>query len=116
MFINNSTSMYFKFIPTKYADIYGIKTQKLTQKPPFFTTSKEIGLKASISVVKSRRAACWKCFKSDWQLRVLVHSPYELPDIRHKNFIVNKEENFRMVMTSQLKITDATLLGLDADE
>lgn len=117
MFKPNSTNENFKPIVGSLFTILGFDYKNLNETPPLYTPKKQIGFVANIAVSQNLFRQCTNKFNNDnWQISVVIHSPHELPDIRHQTLRVDKGETFKIYVTPEIRITDETLLGLDVDE
>lgn len=121
MFHKNSTSEYFdifhdKILLLRSKNYY----QNMTEHSPFYTTRKEYGFDFGFVVNRNYYADQYSGIEhwmyNNWQVKVIVHSSFEMPDVRHRSFDVNIQELFKIFFVVQIKITDSTLLDLDADE
>lgn len=72
------------------------------QQPPLITTKSDFGFHGFI-------------FDIDF-VTVVVHSPFETPDFRHRSFELSETEISRLSVEPVISITDETLLDLDIDE
>lgn len=76
--------------------------QQNTQSAPHFTTKSDFGLHGFI-------------FDADF-VTIVIHSPFETPDSRHRSFVLKESEISRLSIEPIIKITDETLLDQDVDE
>lgn len=104
LFHGNSTAQYFMFKPSLMTEITGKLVHRIInpQKPPLFTNQSDYGVHAFI-------------FDQE-NATVIIHSPFETPDLRHRNFLLTESETARISIEPVIKITDETLLDLNVDE
>jgi len=120
MLNKNSTAEYFSIIEGGRQMSSKLKLQNFTQNSPLFTPKSGQGYTAGVTVSNSPYASLSSGIENfmyaNWELKVILHSPFELPHKRHKSFAVNDREVFKMTVTGQIRITDDSLLSLDVDE
>lgn len=104
MFFVNSTASYFNYKESYksvfIASVAGL--QKNAPKTPLFTDKNDFGLHGFIFDVEL--------------VTVVIHSPYEIPDKRHRSFVLAENEISRLTIEPMIRITDETLLDQDADK
>jgi len=94
-------------------------TSKIVNNPPYYTYKKTAGYNGYIQTINNRLRFCdfsYGCNYDSAQTTIVVHSPYEMPDIRHRRFVIGYLEFSKITIEAQIKITDETLLSLDVDE
>ena len=120
MFLKNSTAEYFNSIQGTRQLSSNLKLQNLTQNLPLFTPRSELGYTLGLTVNNNPYASGSSGVENfmylNWEVKVILHSPLELPDRRHKSFVVNDREVFKIGVVGQIRITDKTLLDLDVYE
>lgn len=122
MFYDNKTAKYFKEFKSLF-----YQNQPFTLENQFnearYTPTKDQGFHATIeqSFNELLRKGCKGdfrkfCLSAEKQTRVVIHPPNELVDPRHRSFVISNREIHKIFVVPSIKITDETLLGLDADE
>jgi len=102
---SNTTASYFKFHNPPDMEALGIQIdfpRKRTKNHPLFT-------ERSVEGFYGITYLSYGAF-------VVVHSPYETPDIRHRRISMQEPEFATLTIEPLIKITDETLLELDIDE
>jgi hypothetical protein len=104
LYHTNSTAEYFNYKPSMKSEKIGLfsELQQQTEKSPLYTLKSDLGLHG---------------FVFDEQFAtVVIHSPFETPDLRHRSFIMSDSEISKLSIEPVIRITDETLLDLDVDE
>lgn len=122
----NSTSEYFRFQrPNLNSYIEKHKRIKTLlpenkQQLPLKTTQSSAGFLGNVYMFWSKYYNCMinsvPCKDENKHLTLVVHSPYETPDIRHRSLHLRFAEFAQLTLDPQIKITDDTLMSLDVDE
>ena len=104
IFNNNSTADYFDYKPSSKVDQINVfrDLTKAKLNPPLFTSQSDFGFHSINFNFKN--------------MTVVVHSPYETPDSRHRSYSLYDYEVSRLSIEPQIRITDETLLAQDVDE
>ena len=104
LFYENSTAEYFDYKPSSNIDQTKVfrDLTKAQLDPPLFTSKSDFGFRAISFHLQN--------------VTVVVHSPYETPDSRHRSYSLYEFEVSRLTIEPQIRITDETLLALDVDE
>lgn len=121
MFHDNSAASYFRIRTGKMSKAKTKKVyQNLTEVPPLYTMRKEFGFVFGLTIDRNYYADYSSGIKhwmhNNWQVKVIVHSPFEIPDRRHKSYAVNQREIFKMLISAQIRITDESLLGINIEK
>lgn len=120
MFHENSTAKYFEGIKANNRVAIDTKLTGLDIKPPIHTSKKELGYLGILAQDINPLFRCTQfyelCKDTNKQTRVVIHSPFEMMDLRHRSFVMNNKEIYKVTIVPQIKITDGTLLGQDVDE
>lgn len=91
----------------------------ILKNKPYFTSKKTAGYKAEISKKNPKLSFCGftnGCTHDSVQHFIIIHSPYEVPDIRHKRIFIENSDFSKIMVEAVIKITDETLLHLDVNE
>jgi hypothetical protein len=116
----NQSSEYFSFLDPGVNKLRSDPHKKLNRKSPLFSTQKELGFGGNVVTAINSLFVCrgfYKlCSRRVHQSRLIFHSSFELPDERHRNFVVENSKVYKFHVTPQLRVTDGTLMGLGADE
>lgn len=104
LYYKNSTAQYFNYKAPMKDQIIGLFAvlQKNIKKSPLLTTKSDLGLHGFV-------------FDEEF-VTVVIHSPFETPDLRHRSFVLSDSEIARLSIEPVIRITDETLLDLDVDE
>jgi len=104
LYHKNSTAQYFNYKTPMKDQIIGLFAvlQKNIKKSPLFTTKSDLGLHGFV-------------FDEEF-VTVVIHSPFETPDFRHRSFVMSDSEIARLSIEPVIRITDETLLDQDIDE
>ena len=97
LFHENSTAQYFRHQPTNKLELIG-SIYSLAMNPqnsPLFTAQSDFGVHAFV-------------FDSD-NTTFVIHSPYEIPDSRHKRFQLSDYEVAKLSIEPIIRITDNNL-------
>ena len=121
MYRVNKTAKYFGSIEAwKVLSVQNDKLKMLEIRPPLFTTRKNKGFRGTVIQGINPLFPCKDYFEicddENKQTRVVIHSPYEMLDPRHRSFLMNTKEVYKITVLPQIKVTDETLLELDVDE
>jgi len=87
--------------------------QNFTRKNPIYTTKKDIGFHGTFEVGLNMH---FVHIIRNWQLSVILHSPYELPDARHRTIDLSEQDKSKFTIEAQIKVTDDSMLELDINE
>lgn len=114
--IVNNTEMFHESSTADYLD-YKIDSKNLTEFPQT-TTKKEAGFHGSITLPDDLIFCHFhtQCNGASMDKTVIIHSPFEMPTIRHKANNMQMEDLAKLAIVPRIRITDETLLHLDVDE
>lgn len=114
----NSIAEYFKYQnssnSTKSTDI-----QQYNEPYPLFTVSKDRGISVTVHRIRDPLIQCSMIDNNCTHQRgltLVIHSPNELPDTRHRSLNLKEQDFAKLLIEPQIKITDETLLDMDVDE
>lgn len=114
MFNLNSTAGYFQYKSNVNSSDINLKPYSLKS-----TVKKEFGYQGYLSFPDDDLEYCFysaRCITDGLQSIVIVHSPYEMPDIKHRKFALRYFELSKLAIEPMIKITDETLLDTDVNE
>lgn len=126
MFYENSVAEYFyyqkTFLKSTIETLRRVKNflPENTDRLPLKTAQSNAGFQGAVYMEKSQYYACNyildSCRKEKKQLTLILHSPYETPDSRHRTLHFRYAEFAKLTFDPQFRITDDALLSLDIDE
>lgn len=102
LYHKNSIAEYFKPQNLYYYDYYFKSAEydsnlvNNTKSPPLVTTQSTLGLDILILMSFNQYYQCASdfadCKLEDIRTTVIVHSPYEMPDMRHQKFVTQESD------------------------
>lgn len=115
MFSINSIAEHLKFRSEKSFN----QTTTNEVETPLFTDEKGSGFQGLVKIPENTRRMCGfhsGCNADSIEKTLVIHSPYEMPDVRHKNIKVQVLDLMKIAIDPQIKINDETILGFPVDE
>lgn len=95
-------------------------------RAPIFVTNKANGFHGAIATLPNqyltvgcRNALSERieaCNNRNEYVLLSIHSPFEMLDGRHRTFMLNRKKSYEFAIIPQVRATDGSLMGLDADE
>lgn len=110
----DTTVGYFRYISQQASNPLDFLTSM-----PLMTSKKDVGYRSAVSIPLMKFIPCRfgdGCNAQSLRNVLIIHSPYEMPDIKHRRLILNSHDLVKVAIEAQINIADETVLELEFNE